>query len=617
MSLLRACPFALAVLPLALAGPVLAQSSYPAAVTAAVFAPDGQTLFTAGADGNLRVWGGDGKERLTLSAHELGVFGLALSPDGKVLASAGGDRLVRLWDVSRCLAPRALDDYRQTKDRIDRLLSELDDDAFAVRDRALAELQALGPLAAPSLVRATAKSFPPEVRYQARRLLDALYAGGPRAPLSWHEPAGDTLLHTLAGHERGVLAVAFAPDGRLLASGGADGTICLWRAADGKRLHRLEGHEWRVTGLAFSPDGRLLASGGSLQNPGETREPPADHVWLWDPAAGKAFRQLPARGAGVVFTPTRGLIARGLWFHAGGTNEDGPFPPEAAARVRFVDFATGKSRRQLAEFASVMALSRDGQLLALERAVRPGPPNDPHESFGQANRVQVWEAATGKLVREFPTADEPATALAFSPDEARLAAGRADGAVELFSLAPDGWEPARAKGLGRKELEQLWNDLASPDARRGQKAVWTLAAAGDAAVAFLKEHVRPVPAPGEQVRKLIADLNHEDFAVRQAAAQGLADLGPEVEPELARALADNPPLETHRRILALLDALHRLDLTPVQARALRAVRVLERAASREARAVLETLAAGGPQARLTQEARAALERLAAASGTGK
>jgi WD40 repeat protein len=600
------------MLSVALAGPVRAQSAYPAAVTAAVFAADGQTLFTAGADGNLRCWDGAGKERLTLPAHGQGVFGLALSPDGKVLATVGGDGLVRLWYVDRCLTPQALDDYRKTKDRIDRLLADLDDDAFAVRDLAVAELRALGPLAAPSLVRATAKSFPPEVRYRSRLLLDQLYGGDPPALPTWQEPANDKLLHTLAGHERGVLAVAFAPDGRVLASGGADGSIGLWRVADGQRLHRLQGHEWHVTGLAFSADGKLLASGGSLQNPGGAREAPADHVRLWDPIAGQALRRLAARGAGVAFTPTRGLVARGVWFHAGGANEeDGPFLYEVAARIRFVDLQTGKSYRQLVEFASVMALSRDGQLIALERAVRPEPFRD---TFAQTNRVQVWEAATGKLAREFPTAGEPATALAFSADGDKLAVGRGDGAVEIVSLAPDGWKPARARGLGATDLEQLWNDLASPDAGRGHEVVWTLAAAGDEAVTFLKEHVRPVPAAGDRIRRLIADLDHEDFAVRKRAGEELADLGAEVEQELTRALADKPPLETHRRILALQDALRTQELTPGQVRALRTVRVLERVGGREAQAVLETLARGGPQARLTREARAALERMKALTG---
>ena len=62
--------------------------------------------------------------------------------------------------------------------------------------------------------------------------------------------------------------VVFSPDGYgrsaaapLLASGAADNTVRLWRAADGALLRTLEGHTFWVWSAAFSPDGRLLSSG--------------------------------------------------------------------------------------------------------------------------------------------------------------------------------------------------------------------------------------------------------------------------------------------------------------------------------------------------------------------
>ncbi len=58
-----------------------------------------------------------------------------------------------------------------------------------------------------------------------------------------------------------VWDVAFSPDGQILASGGGDGKINLWSAADGRRLNTFEGHQAGVTCLAFSPDGEWLASG--------------------------------------------------------------------------------------------------------------------------------------------------------------------------------------------------------------------------------------------------------------------------------------------------------------------------------------------------------------------
>jgi WD40 repeat protein len=66
-----------------------------------------------------------------------------------------------------------------------------------------------------------------------------------------------------AGHQQQVRAVAFSPNGKLIASGGMDNVVRLWDAFTSKEIGRLEGHQCWVTCLGFSPDGKSLVSGSA------------------------------------------------------------------------------------------------------------------------------------------------------------------------------------------------------------------------------------------------------------------------------------------------------------------------------------------------------------------
>src|SRR5262249_3874456 len=150
--------------------------------------------------------------------------------------------------------------------------------------------------------------------------------------------------------------------------------------------------------------------------------------------------------------------------------------------------------------------------------------------------------------------------------------------------------------LSGKDLERLWEDLASADGRRRYAALWQLVAGAADSVPFLAKHLEPIrAAPGDETARLLRDLDSGGFAARQRATDELEKLGPIVESALKKALDGSLSLESRRRAQRLLD---RLDSSwAKQWRTHRALEALERMATPEAEQVLRRLAGGDPGAR--------------------
>lgn len=131
-------------------------------------------------------------------------------------------------------------------------------------------------------------------------------------------------------------------------------------------------------------------------------------------------------------------------------------------------------------------------------------------------------------------------------------------------------------------------------------------------VPYLSRQMKPVSSANEkQFARLVADLDSDEFAIREKAAADLEKSGEAALPALRRALAGKPPPELRRRVLALLEKLAPEGKEPSAEtlRGLRALEVLESAGTAESKRLLEALAGGVAEARLTEEARASLERL--------
>jgi hypothetical protein len=112
-----------------------------------------------------------------------------------------------------------------------------------------------------------------------------------------------------------------------------------------------------------------------------------------------------------------------------------------------------------------------------------------------------------------------------------------------------------------------------------------------------------------QIALLIGRLGSEKFALREQAETALMEVMDLAEPLLRRALADRPSLEVRKRIERLLEQAGQGALKGRLLQAVRAIELLERIGTREARRILEEVVKERIEPRMTQEAKAALARL--------
>ena len=271
----------------------------------------------------------------------------------------------------------------------------------------------------------------------------------------------------------------------------------------------------------------------------------------------------------------------------------------AASPVRLCEVSTGQVIRQLSGYGgagSSVAFSPDGKRLV---------------SAGEDGIVRFLDPATGKEICGLQAQQGWLSSVAFSPDGKTLATAGTDATVLVWLLAEvikkEGVQP---KKLDAKQLDDLWTALASKDAPKAYQAVETLIHGGKDAVPFLQQRLQPPPAAdAQQVARLLADLDNDQFAVREKASQELEKLGESARPAFKKALTGKPSAEVQRRVQTLLDKLSAEIPPPDQVHVQRAVMVLEQIGTPEAVEALEKLSKGAEGALLTVEAKAACRRM--------
>jgi WD40 repeat protein len=224
----------------------------------------------------------------------------------------------------------------------------------------------------------------------------------------------DQLQTTLKGHQESVWALAFAPDGKTLASATIKGEVKLWDVAAGKERFTLPQPPGEVYSLAFTPDGRTLAVAYFQVDPKQV----TGEVQLWDVTTGKEQGTLkhesPRGVTRIGITPDgKTLAAIEVW-----RENDGKGSKTA---VVLWDLAAGKVRATLKGplHASSLAISPDGKTLALGE-----------------QKVWLFDLATGREQATLRGDGKTLfNSLVFAPDGRTLAGGDYRGKVTLWDLA--------------------------------------------------------------------------------------------------------------------------------------------------------------------------------------
>ncbi|CAE6434144.1 unnamed protein product [Rhizoctonia solani] len=314
------------------------------------FSPDGTRLISGCPDGTVRVWEvpdipTEEVFHNELEGHGAWITSVVFSPCGNYLISGCGDATVGIWDLQRrSLGCNLLKGSKFVVVSAgvsadgSRVFSVVANKEICIWDQENGELEhVIGPL--------KTDDYPYQEGWAADFLFDGMrvVCGSESGRIYMWE--NNELSFDFAGHNHGVTAIAFSPDGQFFASGSNGGELTLWDSSRGGRLFDASGGEYSgISAVAFSPDCSQIASASSDGS-----------IRLWDTKTGSPVGNLPhghyQAVESIAFSPHGKLLVSGY----------------LDMTIRVWDVASGKSvatfEGHKAEVRSV-AFSPDGAQIA-------------------------------------------------------------------------------------------------------------------------------------------------------------------------------------------------------------------------------------------------------------
>ena len=361
-------------------------AGHASALTAVVFDSKDERIATAGVDNKAKVWDVATGELLATFEHPDVVTTVAFSPGGHQLLTASTDHSAALWDLERGAAKRPF---------------EVD---------AVVQAIAVSPAGDLAVGRADSRI--------------SVWRGGKGSP------------EILRDHTARVLAVAYSPDGKLLASGGEDAAVLLFDARTHAKVRSLGDHEGAIRSIGFSVDGRELATAGD-----------DGIVRVWDLASGSIARTFRHTAPVIQLALSRDMLAvvddQGLVWTAG----------RGSATLQMQAALTNDRTRAIAfsdDGNHVVAGGTDTRVYAVVDGVikrKPliidGPTGEVRAvaftrdatcvvTAGVEGLVQLWDADKGKLLGTRGTRGASINALA--TDGTTLWVGGSDQLVRTWDI---------------------------------------------------------------------------------------------------------------------------------------------------------------------------------------